>query len=517
MIQKWWRKLNSKKQSKSAKAKSDSSSKSKKSSPHSSKKSQRLVVKIEDQVANLRNATPSLITDGSQKLTQVRIDMNRLNEVTRRLYNEENSNTIKLDLPPAVPPHSVEQGAESKDAFLLGILKENKIDLQKLIQLLQIMSMFSQNDTANFIRALDLNVNLDEFQKLKDSLEKIKDLHESQLKNLVEKDEDYYDVDEEEETDTVYRLPLLKSDLVLKDKDNLIVDVIREKFAGVKQIKKMEHDSHKFINRIKAQDLQENRKLVIDRQAKFVTNDQRFFQKNYGNMALGCLNAIDKAYMDRELIDRKLINQQLCDEIKEEERAQRQQVEYFKQDLIRETQNARKLDIDRLAASKNKEYTEYKVLKNQVQSRRKADAEYRQRRFRDVRRAVEFSKQHLSVSKALQKHEFLTLREEKLKKKTDFVNETWSEKKKQDDLIKNYLRQRNELRKEEALNEKKLVETRVKEERDAELYDAKKRVAYLKLQEMARNNDAPYSTVEFEPIKPSYYLFEKPKTPVEDE
>ena len=241
----------------------------------------------------------------------IKIDLNKLNALHQKLRTEDEltMQAYSSDRPMSPSPSHLVAASElfepqsNKDQFLLQVLKENKIDPQKLIQLLQIMSMFSQNDTVQFIKALDLNVSIEEFEKLKESLEKLKDLHEIELEIAARQRRQGSPASAAQEVydgSSLYRLPILKSSLVVRDRDSLIVDVVKEKFTGINLVRQMEHDAHKIISKAKGQ------KLACKDMAPFVTNDQRFFQKNYGNMSLGCLNAVDKAYGDRRVIDRRL-------------------------------------------------------------------------------------------------------------------------------------------------------------------------------------------------------------------
>ncbi len=399
------------------------------------------------------------------------------------------------------------QSSNSKDHFLLKILKENHIDPQKLIQLLQIMSMFSENDTAQFIKALDLNVNIDEFHKLKESLEKLKDLHDMEdsatrgntKSRLANKDEgDTYD------DGSIYRLPILRSELVPKDKETLIVDIVKEKFAGANLVRQMEHEAHQIISkeRVPPERKPESK--------QFITSDQRFFQKNYGNMSMGCLNAIDKAYGDRRVIDRRMSKLRVVEATREMKRAARQQVDFFRQDHAKESILGKKTDHAKLEMSKIKCDEEQERARRFVQERRAREAEFHRRRKRDIQLAVEFSKQHISVSKALERHEFLTSREEKLKRNAAFVGDLVEVKKRQNELIKSYLKKRNAIRQEAAATEKEHVERRLKEDRDIEAYEIKKRVEFLKYEQILKKK---YHDDLFT-LKSSYYLFVKPSTPI---
>ncbi len=201
------------------------------------------------------------------------------------------------------------------------------------------------------------------------------------------------DENENENETTKFRLPMLVPDnSILQHKDRQVVDMMKEKHDDFKNVKDMLFECHKKVN-----EMRETIKPVSTE--KPVTNDQRFFQKAFGNMNFGCLRAIDKAYMDRNLVDAKHQNRKKVEKLKEQNKYSLQRVEYYKEDKIKETKEAMNLETEQKSTYDMKFAEDYTRLKEHVAEVKKRREQLNQNRRRDVNLAVEFSKQHLSVSK----------------------------------------------------------------------------------------------------------------------
>lgn len=279
---------------------------------------------------------------------------------------------------------------------------------------------------------------------------------------------------------TKYRLLNLNNSII-KRKENFVYDLVKEKIIGINAVKQMQLDSHNRINELKQ--LQTPRK-----EHEFVTNDQRFFQKIYGNMTLGSLRAVDKAYEERSNDDGEKLRQKNVELLKEMRAYSLQQVEYYKEDRVKEARENHNQDKTALEVAKLKAELDSNDLKSNVKYKSERLDKIKKHRQRDIMMAIDFSKQHLSVSKALQRHEFLTLKESKLKKNADFASYQKAQEIKQKELIKKYLEQRNMLRLTEARKEKAIIESRLREDSMFEQYENVKRV---QTSQMTRHSKAP--------------------------
>ena len=156
--------------------------------------------------------------------------------------------------------------------YLMKLLKDNSIDKDMMSLFNEVLTMLTTHNNQyekNFHKMLNM-------EKLKISSER---------------------QDDEDPTEA-YRLSAISLQKPrMKLKDELAIDTFKEKFVSSKWIKKLKHESHKLIEDIKAP--------AVIKKETFLTNDQRFFQKVYGNMNLGALRAVDKAYEERSQNDDK--------------------------------------------------------------------------------------------------------------------------------------------------------------------------------------------------------------------
>ena len=370
------------------------------------------------------------------------------------------------------------QGANDQTRANLNELVENfsslkaskKLNPTRLIEISKIVSAFNQKyDSEHLSKNLHNDfINYEIKQLLKKA--GASRLSNSKLEKRISADLDYIN----EEDMMSFRLPVLRPDnSIIKPRDNLIVDMVKEKYFGFSSVRQIEEESHKKIQEIKDSVLPVNKDT-------FLTNDQRFFQKVYGNMSLGSLSAVDKAYEERTILDRKISRQKNVESLKEFKKFSLKQVEYFKDDRVKEAKRASETQEELLATSKVKSEQDFYKLKQSIKERREREQELAQKRKRDLFLACDFSKQHLSVSKALQKHEFLTFKESKLRKNAEFVSHIQSKKERQHEVVKKYIEQRNLLRLLQSSNDRKLIETRLKEDNEIEEFNSKKRVEYLR-------------------------------------
>ena len=282
------------------------------------------------------------------------------------------------------------------------------------------------------------------------------------------------------ENQTMFRLPVLLPDnTIIKSKDKYVIDLMKEKHMGYNSVKDFEQEAH-----TKMLQMRDDVKLVV--KEPVVTNDQRFFQKAFGNMSFGCLRAIDKAYIDRGLVDARHHRKKKIQKLREQNQYSMKRVDYYKEDKIKDSQAAINERNELKSRNEQKWAQESDTLRDNVQEERlKRDALHRNRR-KDVELAVEFSKQHLSVSKALQKHEHLTQKDLKSKENLDLITKLKVNKENQRELVRKYMQQRNVLRLIQSNNDRTLIENRLREDEEEEQRNAKIRVEYLRYLEYNR-------------------------------
>jgi hypothetical protein len=197
-------------------------------------------------------------------------------------------------------------------------------------------------------------------------------------------------------------------------------------------------------------------------------------------MTLGCLRAVDKAYLDRTVAEKNQSKAQFIQKYKENKEFTTQQVNYYREERLREVQKVRERDKLQLTIAKRRLDLDRIQLKEQVQETKSKHKDVNLDRRKDVYLAVDFNKQHLSVSKALQKHEYNISREHQLKRNVSFVEKKRATAEEQQDIVKKYLEQRNILKTTQAITDRQKIDSQVLQDANDRLLSAKKRVSRLK-------------------------------------
>lgn len=377
--------------------------------------------------------------DRSARKRNIIIDLNKLGKFQSSLFEVSDSKFSGLQ-------------TQSNREFRRNELN----DQSKFISVSRLMSMIKEN--------LDNKENNKIFENL---------TNDPEMKDII-KMHNFRKQLEAEEKFTEFRLPMLvPRSFALNMRDNFVIDLVREKHLGANSIKLMENEIHTKMNEMR----QEIKQVVKE---PFITNDQRFFQKAFGNMSLGCLRAVDKAYEDRALVDKKLAAQKKVDKLRETNKYSHDRVDYYKEDRIKETQAAHKIEVQLVDKSRIRLDQEYDDLKERVQEERQKRIDLNSSRRKDITMAIEFSKQHLSVSKALQKHEHLTSKETNKTTNNEFVTKLKNNNEKQKDLVRKYTSQRNILRLIQSTNDRGLIERKIKENFEDNEFNARLRVDKLR-------------------------------------
>lgn len=383
--------------------------------------------------------------------------------------------------------------SRSKRNILVDLNKLNKLQYQNYVSASRFSTRDSnyqsqnqweyENREQDYISFSRLVRMINEFNQGRSQVQKESDpLYNSQMGQLVKKFSKQLNLADNNGKDEPinFRLPMLVPDnSILKGKDKYILDMVKEKHDGFKNVKDMQFECHKLIN---AQ--REDIKPVANEKA--ITNDQRFFQKAFGNMNFGCLRAIDKAYDDRNLVDARHNREKKVEKLKEQNKYSLQRVEYYKEDKIKETQSAILQENERKSTLDLKSEEEYIKMRRDVTEKREKRNKLSKNRRKDINLAIEFSKQHLSVSKALQKHEYLTFREAKSKENVEFINKLKTTKENQRELVSKYMQQRNVLRLIQSNNDRAIINKRLHDDADEEQRNAKIRVEYMRYLEYNR-------------------------------
>jgi hypothetical protein len=184
-----------------------------------------------------------------------------------------------------------------------------------------------------------------------------------------------------------------------------------------------------------------------------------------------------------------------------------QQVAYFRSDKVQEAKEKFAEDRMKFEMSKLRAESEMQEKARKVQNKRERSLDISAKLKRERSLAIEFSKQHLSVSKALQRHEFMNSRDTQVKKNTAFVSFLNSNEARQKELVRKYMEQRNLLRLSQAANDRRLIEAKIKEENETEQIESRSRVDnFRELREEAKRIGKDKSTQSASNLL--YYNFE---------
>ena len=351
--------------------------------------------------------------------------------------------------------------------------KLRKINMEKFFELGQMLNKLADIDgqvsyyknSAN--SAMDIYINNEMDKTDAEKYEIIKQQEQQEKENEMNEDE------EEESASKTYRLPVYAKQSQMNLQNRFIVDLINEKKVYRNFVQEVEIEAHKQMY-----ETRENNEVVNRKPIK--TNDQRFFQKIFGTMTLGCLRAVDKAYLDRTIAEKNQSKAQMIQKYKENKEFTTQQVNYYREERLREVQKIRERDKLQLTIAKRRQDLDRIQTRETVQETKSKHKDVNLDRRKDVYLAVDFNKQHLSVSKALQKHEYNISREHNLKRNVSFVDKQRVASEEQQDIVKKYLEQRNMLKTTQTITDRQKIDSQVLQDANDRLLSAKKRVSRLK-------------------------------------
>lgn len=409
-----------------------------------------------------RNNTPILAHKSKRNLF---IDIDKLNDIRNSTIESNRMESSRKFTAFSQKQASRTQKTDQynfRDKLINTIFKDTNFDSKKLIQIGQIITDMSDTIDPDKLPQ-DFNYEYLNFL-IEEISRKINKNHE-----ISQSDTNSYD---DEKLDN-FRLPILKSNKkILKSKDEYIDDFIKDKVRDINAVKTLDIDGHKKIDEIKCVKKIEPKECM--------TNDQRFFQKIYGNMTVGCLRAVDKAYEERNMNDRRLNLQKMCEGAKNYEKSSRKQIEEYRDEKKKLIIEDWRQDILKLSEARKMEEKKFAEVQKEVKYKRENMINFKKNRRRDIQLAIEFSKQHISVSKALQKHEFILKKENAMSQKSNFVLDYRTELENQADLVRKYFHQRCNMKQLQSVNEKTIIENKIKSEKEFQLEKAKNRVKLLR-------------------------------------
>lgn len=213
---------------------------------------------------------------------------------------------------------------------------------------------------------------------------------------------------------------------------------------------------------------------------KSVNTDQRIFARVHGTMGISSLLAVHQAYRDREKAERSAAKMENILNLRDEKDRAKERIRLFNEE--KRNQALRKRDQERAQMLEALERREMKRL-SYLDKRHdlKARSSEMSRTFKaDFTFITEFSTQHTSVSNALMRHDKQTKQEDRVTAKSDLVQNLKSTKQDQQDIVKKYLEHRQLMRQTESSLAKSELDSRMLQEANERIMEAKSRVAQQK-------------------------------------
>ncbi|KAL4218950.1 leucine-rich repeat and IQ domain-containing protein 3 [Mactra antiquata] len=218
----------------------------------------------------------------------------------------------------------------------------------------------------------------------------------------------------------------------------------------------------------------------VKSQKKGMNNDQRIFARAHGTMGMSCLFAVHQAYKDREKAEKTASKMEYIMSMREERDRAKERIKMYHEE--KRSNALKQRDMERAKTLENLEKREMLRL-NYLDKRheiKNKSADLTKSFRQDFTFVTEFSNQHTSVSNALMRHDRQAKVEDQLQQKTDFVQGASSTEKEQKDVVKKYLEHRQLMRQTESAMARATLDTRLLQEVNDRMLEAKTRVAQQK-------------------------------------
>ena len=277
-------------------------------------------------------------------------------------------------------------------------------------------------------------------------------------------------IEEEDETPvTEYRLRGYRPNIILVDPTT---EMILSKQEAGRLVRDAEIDHHRKLQEISTPRQKAPKKAL--------NNDQRVFARVHGTMGMSCLFAVHQAYKDREKAEKTASKMEHMLSMRDERDRAKERIKLYH-------------DEKRSTALKNRDMERAKTLE-QLEKREMMRLNYLDRRHelknksadltksyrQDYTFITEFSNQHTSVSNALMRHDRQAKFEDGLQARSDLVGGMSGAEKEQKDVVKKYLEHRQLMRQTESAMARATLDTRMLQEVNDRMLEAKSRVAQLK-------------------------------------
>lgn len=275
--------------------------------------------------------------------------------------------------------------------------------------------------------------------------------------------------EEEDDTQiTEYRLRGIKPDV-------MYIDATTEMILSKQEAGRMVRDAEDEIH-MRARDMPKPK--ITPR--KSVNTNQRMFARVHGTMGISSLLAVHQAYRDREKAEQTAAKMEHILTMRDERDRAKERIRLHNDE--KRNMALRKRDAERsqmLDILEKKEMKRLSYLEKRSDLKAKSSDLNRSHKT-DFAFITEFSNQHTSVSNALMRHDKQARTEDNITLRTDLVQTHNTAKVEQQELVKKYMEHRQLMRQTEAAMARATLDTRMLQEANDRLFEAKSRVAQQK-------------------------------------
>lgn len=218
----------------------------------------------------------------------------------------------------------------------------------------------------------------------------------------------------------------------------------------------------------------------IKTQKKSMNNDQRMFARSHSTMGMSCLFAVHQAYKDREKAEKTASKMEHILSMRDERERAKERIKLYHNE--KRTSALKQRDMERARTLEQLEKREMFRL-NYLDRRhdlKNKSADLTKSFKQDYTFIAEFSNQHTSVSNALMRHDRQAKCEDQIQTRTDTVQNMTVAEQEQKDVVKKYLEHRQLMRQTESAMARATLDTRMLQEVNDRMLEAKTRVAQQK-------------------------------------
>ena len=258
------------------------------------------------------------------------------------------------------------------------------------------------------------------------------------------------------------------------------VDPLREMLISKREAGK---DVRQAAREIEKKAAAEPKKVAIKRQT--VTTDQRLFIRTHGTMGLACLRAVQHAYRERERADAVSSKAVTVAQLREDREQAKERVKIFKQEYKEASLRRRVRDGVRTAEALKERQAKEVIEHERLSTARAVTAEQVKSRRADLAFIADFNCQHTSISNALQRHDRVSQRDERVQEIEDTVRKEKEVSQDQQALVRRYMEHRQLLRQAETAMARAELNAHLSREANQRKAAAKERVTQIK----ARNQE----------------------------